>query len=55
MNTKFLAAAIIFFLWGALLSFNIVSDTDLREDTAGWLFLGLSCVAASWLPWMNRP
>lgn len=54
MNRLLLTAAVLIFIYGALLGFNVISDTDLREDTAGWLFLGLACLAASSHPWANR-
>ena len=54
MNKVLLFAAVLFFLWGALLGFDVVSQDNLREDTAGWLFLGLACFAASSHPWASR-
>lgn len=50
MSKYLLTIAVLIMLWGALLGFNIVSDDDLRADTAGWLFLGLACFAGSFHP-----
>lgn len=54
MSRILLSAAVLAFLWVALLGFNIVSDDNLRADTAGWLGLGLACLAASSHPWADR-
>lgn len=54
MSKILLTVAVLIFLYGMLLGFNIISDPDLREDTAGVLFLGLACLAASSHPWAAR-
>lgn len=54
MNKILLSAAVLIFLWIALLGFNVVTDDGLRADTAGWLGLGLACFAASLHPWAER-
>lgn len=50
MSKYLLTVAVLIFLYGALLGFSIIDEPDLREDTAGVLFVGLACFASSFHP-----